>query len=313
MPLLTQPWDSMRAIAAGAGGGASRVEPFIARLPYYSPDPAAGCNTLVLRAEYSALADERVFIAVSIGSVTAGDAVSAMAHEQLMHVVLRIDPGKADPSRPGSGEALRYRCTQASKSHGHWNMASASRPSVQPWPLRAGVPFWLRLTLQPRGCFSYLNGRALAFTRHASGGAWTPSADPALHVLLPVAGDAGEKPTWRVHGAWWGHCAVDGEGEALAAASAARAAPAPALALAAGEVYVTGLPPGASAADVRAAFAHWGAQAATEPVGAASTVRLADAAPAAVARVVAEADRRVTVLGVTVSVTQALVRTAAQR
>jgi hypothetical protein len=51
--------------------------------------------------------------------------------------------------------------------------------------------------------------------RHEGGGAWAPPPAAELHVLVPVAGDASEKSTWRVLEAWWGHSRVDGAGLAL--------------------------------------------------------------------------------------------------
>ncbi len=302
-------WDSMRAMSSGTGAGAGagagelRVEPFIAKLPRYSADAAHGCNTLVLRAEYSALPDERAYAAVSIGGVEPGaEPVAALAADVRAHVSLRVDP-----DRRGAG-GLRHRYTQAFKTRGTWDSARAASLALSPatWPVEKGRPFFLRITLDARGVFSYVDGRAMAFTRHPSGEAWLPAADPNLHVILPVAGDAAEKSTWRVLGAWWGHCAVDGKGHALADRDDARAAaagPATRRELVPDEVYVTGLRPGTAADDVRDAFARFGAlDARVDASGAAATLRLPPGTD--VAAVVAATDRRAAVLGTTVNVRQ---------
>lgn len=297
-------WDSMKAMATvdGASAGALRVEPFIARLPGYSADAARGCNTLVIRAEYFSLPDDRAWAAVSIGTVAAGmEPVTALASDVLAHVALRVDP-----DRKGAG-GLRYRYTQAFKTRGAWDSARSAALVLSPatWPFERNKPFFLRITLDSRGVFSYVDGKALAFTRYPSGSAWLPSEDPNLHVMLPVAGDAAEKTSWRVLGAWWGHCSVDEKGHALADREASRAASAPQLRreLVKAEIYVTGLRPGTSTEDVREAFSRFSPlDVRVEASGAAATVRLAETMD--IAAVVAQTDRRTAVLGATVNVRQ---------
>jgi hypothetical protein len=235
------------------------------------------------------------------------DPVAALSSDVRLHVAVRVDPPKGGGGG-GGGATARRRFLQAYKARGLWDSASSVTLTLNEgaWPFEAGKPFFLRLTLDPRGCFTYVNGRAMAFTRHPSAGAWAPAADPRLHVMLPVAGDAGEKATWRVLGAWWGHCAPDREGLRLMEAAAAAAAAAPKMRLEAvpGEVYVTGLRPGTLAANVAAAFAHWGVtDVRLEPKGGAAVVRLGDAD--AVTRCINETDRRVAVLGALLNVRQA--------
>ena len=170
--------------------------------------------------------------------------------------------------------------------------------------------FWLRLTLAPEGCYSHVNGVAMAFTPHPAGGQWRPAGDPNLHVVLPVAGDTAEKPTWRVREAYWGHCAVSEEGAALAAKwrQSAGALPQQRKEDIADELWVTGLPAAAEERDVKEAFA---------PYCTVLRVRLDARGGAAVQlgglqdgagvlqRVVEETHRRAVVLGATLTVLQA--------
>jgi hypothetical protein len=65
---------------------------------------------------------------------------------------------------------------QAFKQGGRWDQACAASKvfsSPTQWPFRENKPFWLRVTLDARGAFSYVDGRAYAFTPHP------PSWDPA--------------------------------------------------------------------------------------------------------------------------------------
>ncbi len=250
-------WDSQLATAReGGAGGSTRLEPFVARLPDYS---AAGNNTLVLRAEYFALPDERSYAAVHIGPVAPGAAppnpVREFAQEVHMHVAFRVDPSK-------SGD-LRQRFVQTYRTRGRWeegaNAWDRRAWRSGEWPFVPKREFWLRLTLAPEGCYSYVNGVAMAYTPHPAGGEWRPAADPHLHVVLPVAGDTAEKPTWRVREAFWGHCAVSAEAAALAAKwrETTGARPQQRKVAIADELWVTGIPAAAEEGDLREAFAPY--------------------------------------------------------
>jgi hypothetical protein len=289
-------WSSL----AGAGG--APVEPFLARLPHFAAGSAArGCNTLVLRAVAEPLPDERVYIAVSVGAVPPGTApAAALAADVLAHVCLRVDPPGG-----GGGGAPRHRVITNYKAGGVWPAEAGAARTLQPaaWPLRGKEPFFLRVTLGARGAVSYVDGAAIGYSLYGGAGDAPPDAAP-LHVLLPLAGDAAEKASWRVLGAWWGWCDVDAAGAALAEAAAkaaaaraprARREPVP------DELFVTGLRPGATEADVLAAFAALAPRAARVD-GATATVALPPGADMAAA--VAATDCRVAVLGATVNVRQ---------
>ena len=317
-------WDSQLATARGGeggGGGGTRLEPFVARLPDYS---AAGNNTLVLRAEYFALPDERSYAAVHIGPVAPGAAppnpVREFAQEVHMHVAFRVDPSK-------SGD-LRQRYVQTYRSRGRWeegaNAWDRRAWRAGEWPFVPKREFWLRLTLAPEGCYSYVDGVAMAFTPHPAGGEWRPPSDPHLHVVLPVAGDTAEKPTWRVREAFWGHCAVSAQAAALAAKwrETTGALPQQRKVAIADELWVTGIPAAAEEGDLREAFAPYCAvlRVALDGRGGAA-VQVGGvleggggggggeggeaAAAAGLLRVVADTHRRAVVLGATLNVVQA--------
>ena len=293
-------WDSMRAASAAASGGTVRVDPMIARLPKFGVDAASGFNTLTIRGEYFMLPDERAYAAVSIGAVPAGtDPTVALEREVIAHVCLRVDPGTR-------GGPLLQRYLQSVKSTGRWNkeLSILTRHTAKSWPVEESRPFFLRITIDPRGVFSYIDGRAQAFTRH-SGGQWAPTADQELHMMLPVAGDAGEKVSWRVLGAWWGWCAVDDAGNALAEAYAARTAAQPVTRreVIENELYVTGLREGTTADDVREAFISLAPRQVRMEGASSASVLLQDGSNIAAA--VAATDRRIAVLGATVNVVQA--------
>lgn len=292
-------WDSMRAVG-GAGGAALRVEPMIARLPKFSTDAAKGFNTLTIRGEYLMLPDERAYVGVSIGQVAPGaDPSTALATDVVAHVCLRVDPGTR-------GAPLLQRYLQSVKSAGRWNkeLSILTRHTAKSWPVEESRPFFLRITLDARGVFSYIDGKAQAFTRH-SGGDWSPLVDPGLHMMLPVAGDAGEKVSWKVLGAWWGWCAVDAAGAALAQTYLARTASQPVTKREAipDELYVTGLREGTTDEDVREAFKSLDPRDVKMVGGSAASVLLQPGSDLAAA--VAQTDRRVAVLGATVNVVQA--------
>jgi hypothetical protein len=185
---------------------------------------------------------------------------------------------------------------------------------VTQWPFRENKAFYLRITIDARGCFCYVDGRAYAFTPHPP--SWDPARAHSLVVQVPIAGDAGEKVTWRVLGLWWGACAVDAAGEALLRAAAAALANQKVQTAAPGECFVTGLRDGTREADLREAFRSFdvaavrmgvgeagaGASAGATAGGGAATIVLRDAAR--VAECVAATNRRLAVLGAIISVAQ---------
>ena len=213
-------------------------------------------NTLVLKCEYYALADERSYAAIYVGPVPPGeDAVKVFTtREVMLHLAFRVDPNK-------SGGGLRQRFLQTYKVKGKWedgpNQVEQKTWRAGEWPFKR--EFWLRMTIEPEGCFSYVNGKALGFTPHPGGGVWRPTGDPNLHVVLPVAGDTAEKPSWKVLEAYWGHCGVGEEGRALHTKwrETVGAAPQRRKVGIVDELWVTGLPAATEVGDVKAAFARF--------------------------------------------------------
>jgi hypothetical protein len=307
-PLLSAEgaWDSQLAtVREGAG---TRLEPFVARLPDYS---AEGNNTLVLRAEYFSLPDERSYAAVHIGPVPSGPAPNPVKHfasEVHLHVAFRVDPSK------GTG-GLRQRFIQTYRTRGTWeegpNRTERKTWRVGEWPFALRKEFWLRMTLAPEGCYSYVDGVAMGFTPHPTGGAtWHPAGDPNLHVVLPVAGDTAEKPTWKVTQAYWGHCAVSEEGLALWQKwrETTGALPQQRKEAIGDELWVTGLPTSAEEADVREAFAaHCTVLRVRLDGRGGAGVQLGglEGGEASLQKVVSETHRNVVVLGARLNVVQA--------
>jgi hypothetical protein len=306
VPLLVKPWDA-------GGEGAAVVAPLIARLPDYGED-AAHNNTLVLLGELYSLADERAWAGVSIGAVPPGGgpegALRALERDVALHVSFRIDPRGGGGG--GAAPVLKQRFLQTRKVRGAWeNTGAVKRDLWGPgeWPFPPKKQFYLRLVLTPQGMFSYVDGKAIAFTRHEGGGAWAPPPGAELHVLVPVAGDASEKGTWRVVEAFWGHSRVDAGGLALMTraleAGGAKGGEARREVLP-DTLYVTGLRGDTQAADLREAFARWGVvEARVEGQGNAMVRVELGATGKSIEAVVMETDRSVVVLGHTVQVRQA--------
>ena len=296
-------WDSQ--LATAREGGSTRLEPFIARLPEYS---AEGANTLVLRAEYFSLPDERSYAAVHIGPVPpASNPVKELSREVHLHVAFRVDPSKG-------GGGLRQRYIQTYKTRGAWeegaNACERKAWGAGQWPFTPKKEFWLRLTLAPEGCYSYVDGVAMAFTPHPAGGLWRPASDPNLHVMLPVAGDTAEKPTWKVREAFWGHCAVSEEAAALAAQWRHSAGAQQRKEAIADELWVTGLTAAAEERDIKEAFAaHASVVRVVLDKRGGAAVQLGglegEGAASQLEHVIASTHRQIVVLGATLNVVQA--------
>jgi len=263
----------------------------------------------VLKCEYYALADERSYAAIYVGPVPPGeDAVKVFTtREVMLHLAFRVDPNK-------SGGGLRQRFLQTYKVKGKWedgpNQVEQKTWRAGEWPFKR--EFWLRMTIEPEGCFSYVNGKALGFTPHPGGGVWRPTGDPNLHVVLPVAGDTAEKPSWKVLEAYWGHCGVGEEGRALHTKwrETVGAAPQRRKVGIVDELWVTGLPAATEVGDVKAAFARFctvlevrldGRGGGTHQLGGRG-----GGGDEALQKIVAETNRGVMVLGTSVNVSQAL-------
>jgi hypothetical protein len=308
-----QVWDSLKAVEAG-----KVAEALVVRLPNFHPDPSSvpphiqqqqpHCNTLVVRGEYSHIADyDRVYAAVNIGDVAAAggggaDPSSDLNRQIAAHVSIRIDPsGK-------SGGPPRYRYMQACKSSGRWDATRTSAKVFTPsnWPFQEGKPFWLRIILDQRGFFSYVNGKAFSFTTYPPG--WRAEDPHNLVTQIPIAGDAGEKATWKVQGMWWGACRVDEAGEKIFREVVATLKETMVSAPSPNEVYVTGLPLAASEASIQSTLME--VFRAYDPVGVTSegtgsaTVTLRGATRTAEA--IAATNRRAVVLGSVVNVQQGM-------
>lgn len=178
-----QPWNSLQAAK-----GAAIAEQLLFKLPNFSPDPARGCNALVIKGEALAIPGyDRVYAAVNVGQVTEGtDPAGALNKDVIAHVSFRVDPVKS-----GAG-GVRNRYVQAYKSGGRWDdKRSANKVLVgEQWgPFQTSKVFWLRLVFDARGCFSYVNGKAFSYTPYPP--SWQPLDKAPLVAQVPIAGDAG--------------------------------------------------------------------------------------------------------------------------
>jgi hypothetical protein len=298
------PWDAAKAVEGG------RADPFVARLPNFSLGTPGSCNTLVIRGEYYNLPGyDRVFAAVNIGEDASSSTASSVAgqsnllrNDVLAHCSIRIDPEGGG----GGGGGLRYKFIQSYKQNGRWDTTCAFNKVVKAqtlWPLKEKKPFYLRITIEPRGVFTYLDGNALGFVPHHPN--WSVSRNNNLVVQLPVSGDAGEKVTWTILGMWWGSCSIDSSGEKVFRNLAQNLSQQKVQVAVPGELFVTGLKDTAREMDLRDAFRAW------EPtevrmggVVGGATVVLKDASR--VPECISTTNKRLSVLGSVVSVTQAL-------
>lgn len=301
------PWDAAKAVEGG------RADPFVARLPNFSLSTPGACNTLVIRGEYYTLPGyDRVFAAVNIGEDASSSAAASVTgqsnllrNDVLAHVSIRIDPAA---SNKDSGGGLKYKFVQAYKQSGRWDNACAFNKIVSTqalWPLKEKKPFYLRLTIEPRGVFSYLDGKAIGFTPHHPN--WSLSRNNNLVVQLPVSGDAGEKVSWTVLGMYWGTCSIDSPGEIVFRTVAQNLSQQKVQVAVPGELFVTGLKNTTREVDLREAFKAWDPVDVKLGVGAVAggaTVVLKDASR--VAECILATSMKLCVLGSTVGVTQAL-------
>jgi hypothetical protein len=323
------PWDAIKAVEGG------RADPFVARLPNFSLSTPGACNTLVIRGEYYTLPGyDRVFVAVNIGedassssatgsstssssSVSGPSALSQsnlLRNEVLAHVSIRIDPSAASKDvggGGGGGGGLKYRFVQAFKQNGRWDTACAYNKIVNSqslWPLKERKPFYLRLTIEPRGVFSYLDGKAFGFAPHQPNWSVSNSRNNNLVVQLPVSGDSGEKVTWTVLGMWWGTCSIDSSGENVFRNAALNLSQQKVQVAVSGELFVTGLKDTAREYDLREAFKVWDPievrLAEAGSVTGSATVVLKDATR--VSECISTTNKKLSVLGSVVSVTQSL-------
>jgi len=281
-------------------------EPFISLLPNYAGGDDMGNNTLVLKCEYYSLADESSWAAVYIGPVPPKeDALKHFKTEVMLHLRIRstLDQRTGNPS---------YNYLQTFKVKGQWEQGPMKWEQrtwrAGEWPFKP--EFWLRITVEPDGCYSYVNGKAVGFTPHPGGVSWRPASDPNLHVVLPVAGDVGEKPSWRVREAYWGHCSVGEEARALRVKwqETVGAQPQKMREGIEDELWVTGLPQATEVRDVKEAFSSFCSvlEVVLDGKGGAS-LKLASSVGGgeALQRLIADTNRGVKVLGTAVNVAQA--------
>jgi hypothetical protein len=301
-------WDSVKSTGSG------RADIFLRMLPRFSMDATRGCNAVVLRAQMTSLAGlDKEFAAINIGRAASESAAAAtLSRELLTHVYWRVDPIKM-----GAEGVFKYRFNQTYKQGGRYatdvQAGKEKMLMASQWPFKADRPFFVRIMLDPRGSFAYVDGRFFKFTPFPGGQA--PDDGETLFLQLPLAGDAGEKPTWRVLSAHWGSCRADAEGER--AFGEFLASPAGAAAFSAQrieseeELYVTGVPQGATEAHVLEEFRLHGGVAATldRARPGAATVRLGPPAGRPhISAIVAATDRKVAVAGTVLGVRRALVQ-----
>ena len=228
-----------------------------------------GHNTLFLQSEYYAPpGSEHAWLSVNIA------AQEALQGPLLCHANFRVDPVRAAGGGGAAAAtgALRWRYVQGFRL-ATWETKTRLYRSGADFPIRPGVKFWWRIVVHPAGYVAYVNGRPLAFSPHPPAG--RPLEWDALYVQLPLGGEKGEKATWRVHQAWWGRCGVaEDENRMIREALAETGRPLPAWSR--DEVRVSALPPGADAAAVRAALAHYNPVAAVQDSPSSVVLRLAD-------------------------------------
>lgn len=224
-------WDS--------GGGS----PFVALLKAFTPNPAepvpgggAGNNALFVRGEFVAAAGyDRLYGAVNIlGDRTGGGGSTVLAHMGY----------RVDPARDGS---LRRLYVQGHKL-GFWQTSSKTFVAEASAPIVPGREFWWRLVAHPNGFASYVDGQLVHVSVPPPGHQLT--AGQELYVSLPITGDAGEKATWRVKQVWWGSLPHDPAAARLLDTMAGASG-----SMVANQVRATGVPAGATEAEVRAAWA----------------------------------------------------------
>ena len=196
-----------------------------------------GNNALFVRGEFVAAANyDRLYGAVNI----LGDRSGGGGSTVLAHVGYRVDPRKDG--------GLRRVYVQGYKL-GFWQTSSREFAGGEgAAPIVTGREFWWRIVAHPTGFASYVDGALVTVSLPPPGQELT--AGQELFVALPVSGDAGEKATWRVKQLWWGCLPLD-----PAAARALAALGAGAGSIVPNQVRVTGIPAGATEAELAAAWA----------------------------------------------------------
>lgn len=290
--------------------------------PYVSPD---GRNTLVVAGEYFKIPGyNRVYGAINIGDVINASSSSSssstitnndssiLKRDVLAQVSFRIDPNpnKSSSSLGNNDDDLnmRYRYQQTYKVAGRWESTLASIKLFNPvnWPFTENKIFYIRIIMDPRGVFSYVDGKAFSYTPYPPG--WKPSDPHSLVVQIPIAGDAGEKSTWKINGLWWGRCRTDEGADNIYKEYTKTNATSTVQTVIENEIYITGLPVGAGDAAIRdalmEAFRIYGAtEIKKETVGSAVVV-VRD--PSKVSEAINATDRRINILGSVVNVKKAI-------
>lgn len=225
------------------GGGAPRWEgsggsAFTGMLKNFSPVLAdGGNNALFVRGEFIEPGGgyDRLYGALNLLGDRSGEGGSTV----LAHVAYRVDPAHDG--------GIKRAYVQGHKL-GFWQTKSRFFTSDASAPLTAGRPFWWRIVAHPSGFASYVDGVLVHVSVPPPGKELR--AGQELFVNLPITGDAGERATWRVHQLWWGSLPLDPLAAKQLAAIAGSSG-----ALAATKVRATGVPAGASEADLRGAWA----------------------------------------------------------
>jgi hypothetical protein len=294
-----QSWDSVLATKDG------RADAFLARLPLFSYEGGAkGNNTLVLRGEYFEIkGSDRIWAAVNVGipplqgpNGGAVDPAVALRSDVLVQCGFRVDPAKAAGT---GGGAAKYKWVQAARMGGKWDSQNTKIKNLNPpnWPFTPGKPFFIRVILDPRGAFSYVDGKFFGYTRYPS--SQVPKEGDNLVVQLPIAGDAGEKPTWKVTGMWWGVARVEPSVLAEVAASLSTG-PQIRTEYVPDEIRITGLRPETEVSDLLEAFRRYNPVDVRMEGSGAATIKVSD--PAIVGALVADTDRKISVLGALLNV-----------
>lgn len=297
-------WDSIKATDSN-----QNVDVFLRQLPSYNNDARYGCNTLVIRAQMISLSGggfERQWAGINIGRSPSKEAAAEALRETLLgHVYWRVDPVKL--GQRDDAPTYKYRFGQTYKQTGRYSsdVKKDRAFSLITWPFKPDRPFFIRLILHPWGMLSYVDGKFFSYTPYP--GFQAPKEGETLYLQIPVAGDAGEKPTWKILSAHWGSCRIDVDGERSMVeymnSDVGRAALSSAQVESEDEIYLTGVPQAASEAVIVEAFKQWGAITAHRDPGkpGAATVKLALGSFSSLRDVVAQIHAKVQILGVAIN------------
>jgi hypothetical protein len=294
MPVLSQTWDSLRGMPGRAG-----PEVFVAKLPHFAYDIGRGLgkNALFIQAEYYTVPGyDYTWIAANLAPQ------ESLQRELLCHSNFRIDPVRAAGTTTG---AMKRRYVQGFRLATWETKTQSFRNDGADFPIRPGVKFWWRIVVHPAGYVCYVDGKPLMFSPHPPRG--KPQEWDTLFVQLPLAGEKGEKATWKVHQIWWGACGIHPEEEkAIAKELAETGRDMPAWSR--DEVRVSELQPGTSTEEVRAAFAHYNPVALLADSASSVVMRLAD--PNAVQYVIKEMEGTTAIRGSAIHVARVLLAKA---